>query len=72
MIRSVNLDSPHYAEGAALANRVLDHDSSYADLWIAAAEATADRCHHEENTDGYHLARGFLDTFREYTQVQAL
>jgi hypothetical protein len=72
MTRSVNLDSPAYLEGCSMANRVLDFDSSYTDLWIAVAEAAAERADQNEDTEGYHWARGFLDTFREYTQDQAL
>jgi hypothetical protein len=73
MTRSVNMDAPDYLEGAEGARELLDHgDGVHADVWIAFAEEAADLHHRNENIEGYHYARGFLDTFRDYTQDQAL
>lgn len=69
--RSVNLDSPSYLEGVRLANLLLDNGQGHtANDWVRLGEAAKTLAHNREDTGWYHLACGFTDTLREFTEEQ--
>lgn len=68
MSRPVDTECPPYRIGARLANLLLDMDSSGVRLteWIHTGDMLCGRAHQAEDLAGYHTARGFTDTLRDF------
>lgn len=62
----VDMTSPDYERGVDAANRALDRTHLSAGDLLAQWQAAATRAHAQENTAGYHYAKGVIDTLTEY------